>query len=152
MTPDALLRRCDNQLYQVASVPDEVNALRQPLTGDGQLIRLMTALAQEGGMITVCHGDPRLDNFYFGEDGGIGLLDWQLAAKAPIATDVSWVLCFHDLPRRFPDQVDGLVEGYFAKLQALGGAPGRTLADLREQVRPNDRPRTLKFVEASLLS
>ena len=51
-----------------------------------------------------------------------------------IATDISWVLCFHDLPTLFPDAVDGLVSGYFARLQTLGGAPDVNEADFKEQL------------------
>ena len=54
-------------------------------------------------MISVTHGDPRLDNFYFNdsyEDGAVGLLDWQLMGISCVATDISWALCFHDLPGR----------------------------------------------------
>lgn len=65
----------------------------------------------------------------------MGLLDWQLMAKACVATDISWVMCYHDLPSRFTDaETKGLVSDYFDELQALGGAAGSTLDDLKEQI------------------
>jgi aminoglycoside phosphotransferase (APT) family kinase protein len=71
------------------------------------------------GFTSLAHGDPRMDNFYF--DGErTGLLDWQLMLVGNIATDISWVLCFHDLPMRFPADCDRLVDGYFARLQVIG--------------------------------
>lgn len=54
---------------------------------------------------------------------------------ACVATDISWVLCFHDLPSRYTEaEVEALVSDYFDELQALGGAPGSTLEALKEQV------------------
>jgi hypothetical protein len=123
---------CDGEFYKQAEVPGEVNGLRADLRR--HYVQLLSDCTRQGGLHSICHGDPRLDNFYYKEDGSVGLLDWQLMGVACIATDISWVLCFHDLPSRFPSDVERLVADYFSQLQSLGGAPGKTLADLKEQV------------------
>jgi hypothetical protein len=50
----------------------------------------------EGGWKTFVHGDTRIDNFFFneqGDDGGsVGLLDWQLCGKGSALTDLSWTI------------------------------------------------------------
>lgn len=46
---------------------------------------------------TLCHGDPRIENWYFpitkGEgDTEAGLFDWQQVMNGPSYTDVCWFL------------------------------------------------------------
>ena len=68
-----------------------------------------------------------LDNFYFNDDGSVGLLDWQIIATGPVTSDISWVLAFHDLYSRFTtEEVDMLLSGYWDELQTLSGGSGCT--------------------------
>ena len=59
---------------------------------------------------TVCHGDSRLDNFYFQEheDGSLtgGMYDWALSLRAPCYYDVSWMLT-HSFPCDFQTEYEG---------------------------------------------
>lgn len=43
---------------------------------------------------TLCHGDVRLDNVFFHDDGGvpISVVDWQIAGRAPGAGDLSYFM------------------------------------------------------------
>ncbi len=41
---------------------------------------------------TLIHGDFRLDNFFFAQDGGVTLIDWQLAMRAPSTTDLVYFI------------------------------------------------------------
>ena len=51
-----------------------------------------------------------------------------------VAMDLSWVLCSHDLPTRYKRTATKLVNRYFARLQALGGAAGATIEQFREEL------------------
>lgn len=46
--------------------------------------------APEGRAVTVLHGDYRLDNLFFGDDGGVTVLDWQIAVKGPGGYDFGY--------------------------------------------------------------
>ena len=46
---------------------------------------------EEGQVATLMHGDFRLDNMFF-DDDGLVLLDWQLMAKAPVGSDLGYFL------------------------------------------------------------
>jgi aminoglycoside/choline kinase family phosphotransferase len=39
---------------------------------------------------TLCHGDMRLDNIFFHEDGSLSILDWQLANSAVGTNDMAY--------------------------------------------------------------
>ena len=43
---------------------------------------------------TMCHGDVRLDNMFFHDDGGdsVSLVDWQIASRAPGAFDLGYFM------------------------------------------------------------
>lgn len=41
---------------------------------------------------TLIHGDFRLDNVFFDDRGGVTLIDWQLAMRAPSTTDLVYFL------------------------------------------------------------
>ena len=69
--------------------------------------------------VTLCHGDYRLDNMFFGADGTFGLIDWQMAMRAPSTTDLVYFIGTNlptDMRREMQDEliqryVDGLLNG-----------------------------------------
>ena len=66
------------------------------------------------------HGDYRLDNLFFADDGTVAVIDWQLAMRAPGQTDLVY-FCANNLTvemRREHDRT--LVERYVAELHRLG--------------------------------
>lgn len=69
---------------------------------------------------TLVHGDYRLDNLFFADDGSVAVIDWQLAMRAPGQTDLVY-FCANNLTvemRREYDRV--LIERYVAELHRLG--------------------------------
>ncbi|MBE1548633.1 hypothetical protein GGC64_002657 [Mycobacterium sp. OAS707] len=79
------------------------------------------------------HGDYRLDNMLFGEQGAdrpLTVVDWQTVAWGPAMTDVAYFLgcALSDEPRR--DHYDALLRAYHDRLGAL-----ISLDDVREGVR-----------------
>ena len=72
--------------------------------------------------LTLIHGDFRLDNMFFGDDGGMTLIDWQLSMRAPSTTDLVYFLGTN-LPTdmRRATQTD-LIERY-ARAMRAGGVP-----------------------------
>ena len=72
--------------------------------------------------ITLTHGDYRLDNLFFSDDGSVAMIDWQLAMRAPGQADFVY-FCANNLTvemRRAHE--DDLLERYVAGLHA-GGVP-----------------------------
>ena len=73
----------------------------------------------DNGWISIVHGDPRLDNWFFNEAGGkssIGILDWQLMLKSNVATDLSWAFSTC-IPDAFANEHETeLLQAYWAKL------------------------------------
>jgi aminoglycoside phosphotransferase (APT) family kinase protein len=56
------------------------------------------------------HGDFRLDNVFFDDRGGVTLIDWQLAMRAPSTTDLVYFLGTNmptDLRRSMQDELIG---------------------------------------------
>lgn len=72
--------------------------------------------------LTLIHGDFRLDNMFFGDDGNMTLIDWQLSMRAPSTTDLVYFLGTN-LPTemRRATQTD-LIERY-ARAMRSGGVP-----------------------------
>lgn len=69
---------------------------------------------------TLVHGDFRLDNMFFGADGSVTLIDWQLAMRAPSTTDLVYFLGTNlPVDMRRAHQRD-LIERYCAGLRAQG--------------------------------
>ncbi len=69
---------------------------------------------------TLVHGDFRLDNLFFLDDGSVAVIDWQMAMRAPGQTDVVY-FCANNLTsdlRRTHDR--SLIERYVAELHRLG--------------------------------
>ena len=46
--------------------------------------------------VTLVHGDFRLDNIFFYDDGSVAVIDWQLAMRAPGQTDLVY-FCANNL-------------------------------------------------------
>ncbi len=70
--------------------------------------------------ITITHGDFRLDNMFFHEDGTVAVIDWQLCMRAPGQADLVY-FCANNLTidmRRAHE--DALIERYVAVLHANG--------------------------------
>jgi Ecdysteroid kinase-like family len=95
-------------------------------------------LAQEAAANRVrglVHGDYRLDNMLFGQQGAdrpVTVVDWQTVTWGPATTDVAYFLgcALADDVRR--DNYDGLLVAYH---DALGPDAALTLDDVREGVR-----------------
>lgn len=71
---------------------------------------------------TLIHGDFRLDNMFFGTDGSMTLIDWQLSMRAPSTTDLVYFLGTNlptDMRRATQDD---LIERYSRAMRA-GGVP-----------------------------
>jgi hypothetical protein len=70
--------------------------------------------------ITLVHGDFRLDNLFFADDGSVAVIDWQLAMRAPGQTDLVY-FCANNLtvPMRRAHE-DALIDRYVAGLHAAG--------------------------------
>ena len=70
--------------------------------------------------ITIIHGDYRLDNLFFTDDGDVAIIDWQMAMRAPGQTDVVY-FCANNLttPMRRAEE-RALVERYVAGMHVAG--------------------------------
>ena len=70
--------------------------------------------------VTMVHGDFRLDNLFFAEDGSVAVIDWQLAMRAPGQTDLVY-FCANNLTIDMRRAVeDDLIERYVGGLHAAG--------------------------------
>ena len=70
--------------------------------------------------ITLTHGDFRLDNLFFLDDGSVAVIDWQMCMRAPGQTDLVY-FCANNLTvesRR--DYEVGLIRRYVDGLHAAG--------------------------------
>lgn len=70
--------------------------------------------------ITLTHGDFRLDNLFFADDGSVAVIDWQMCMRAPGQTDLVY-FCANNLSvemRRAHE--DALIDRYVAGLHAAG--------------------------------
>jgi Phosphotransferase enzyme family len=70
--------------------------------------------------VTIVHGDFRLDNLFFLDDGSVAVIDWQMSMKAPGQTDLVY-FCANNLRvemRR--EHESALIERYVAGLHAAG--------------------------------
>ncbi|MGA9277118.1 phosphotransferase family protein [Ilumatobacter sp.] len=70
--------------------------------------------------VTLIHGDFRLDNLLFYDDGSVGVIDWQLCMRAPGQTDIVY-FCANNLDIETRELHDiALIERYVAGLHAHG--------------------------------
>lgn len=70
--------------------------------------------------VTITHGDFRLDNLFFFDDGSVAVIDWQMCMKAPGQTDLVY-FCANNLSvamRRANE--DALIQRYVSSLHAHG--------------------------------
>jgi hypothetical protein len=65
---------------------------------------------------TLLHGDTRIHNFAFFEDGRVAAFDWALAAAAPATLDVGWYLILNARSRARRHEV--VLARYRAELEA----------------------------------
>jgi hypothetical protein len=79
--------------------------------------------------VTLCHGDFRLDNIFFGADGSVSVIDWQMAMRVPGQSDFVY-FCANNLTvddRRAHEH--GLLRAYVDTLHANGVAPDAVTLD-----------------------
>lgn len=79
--------------------------------------------------VTLVHGDFRLDNLFFADDGSVAVIDWQLSMRAPGQTDLVY-FCANNLttPMR-RDLETELIERYVAGVHAAGVGADRVTVD-----------------------
>jgi hypothetical protein len=72
--------------------------------------------------VTITHGDFRLDNLFFCDDGSVAVIDWQLCMRAPGQADLVY-FCANNLTvdMRRAHEAE-LIERYVSGLHA-GGVP-----------------------------
>jgi hypothetical protein len=71
------------------------------------------------------HGDLKLANVALGDDGGVGIVDWQMTLVAPAAVELGWFVVSNS--SALPVPFDGVLERY--RRTARGIAPHLTEAD-----------------------
>lgn len=76
--------------------------------------------ALHNGPQTFLHGDTHPGNIYFLPDGGVGLLDWQLARRGPWVHDVSYAIMSALNPDDRRAHEWDLIAGYMDHLKRLG--------------------------------
>jgi hypothetical protein len=95
----------------------------------------LAAEAASGSPQGLIHGDYRLDNLLFGEQGAarpLTVVDWQTVTWGPALTDVAYFLgCALPVQHR-RDHADALLRAYH---DALGADAALTMDDVREGVR-----------------
>lgn len=70
--------------------------------------------------VTLIHGDFRLDNIFFYDDGTVAVIDWQLAMRAPGQTDLVYFCANNLTPRdRRAHEVE-LIRRYIGALHSAG--------------------------------
>lgn len=95
----------------------------------------MAAEAESDRVSGLVHGDFRLDNMLFGEEGAdrpLTVVDWQTVTWGPAFSDVAYFLgCALPIPQR-REQYDALLHVYH---DALGADADVSFEDVREGVR-----------------
>ncbi|MDT5338074.1 MAG: hypothetical protein QOD90_3579 [Mycobacterium sp.] len=95
----------------------------------------LAAEAASGGPQGLIHGDYRLDNMLFGEDGAdrpLTVVDWQTVTWGPALTDVAYFLGCALPTQQRRDHGEALLRAYH---DALGPDATLTMEDVREGVR-----------------
>ena len=70
--------------------------------------------------VTGLHGDLKLANLALLPDDRVAAIDWQMAARAPVALELGWFLVAN--VAQLPEPPDRITERYRAALVAAGGA------------------------------
>eukprot|EP01052_Picozoa_sp_SAG31_P017505 SAG31_NODE_1199_length_9431_cov_18.273789_6_plen_427_part_00 len=122
-------------------VPQEVLELKDYFVDQSMMQAWLDVMAgPTSEWLTFTHGDPRLDNFFFddetwaSDEGLPGVIDLQISQCSNAAIDAVYPLIMMNVYHRWPEEVDRLLQRYFEKLQALGGAPGKDYAEFEEQL------------------
>jgi hypothetical protein len=95
----------------------------------------LAAEAASGSPQGLIHGDYRLDNLLFGEEGAarpLTVVDWQTVTWGPALTDVAYFLGSALPVQHRRDHADALLRAYH---DALGADATLTMDDVREGVR-----------------
>lgn len=69
---------------------------------------------------TLSHGDYRLDNLFFGDDGALAVCDWQLVDRSRGGRDLAYFLTQNLTPTLREELEKPLIERYVARLEAHG--------------------------------
>jgi Ecdysteroid kinase-like family len=69
---------------------------------------------------TICHGDFRLDNMFFGRDGSFALIDWQMSMRVPGSSDLVYFLVTNLSPEVRQQHQWALIDLYLDTLRAEG--------------------------------
>jgi hypothetical protein len=69
---------------------------------------------------TICHGDFRLDNMFFGADGSFALVDWQMAMRVPGSSDLVYFLVTNLSPAVRREHEWELIDLYLDTLRVEG--------------------------------
>ncbi|WP_083915164.1 phosphotransferase family protein [Ilumatobacter nonamiensis] len=78
---------------------------------------------------TLIHGDFRLDNLLFYDDGSVGVIDWQLCMRAPGQTDIVY-FCANNLDVETRELHDlALIDRYVAGLHRHGVPEDKVTVD-----------------------
>ncbi|MDO8483601.1 MAG: phosphotransferase [Candidatus Limnocylindrales bacterium] len=85
---------------------------------DGDPEPLLTAL--DGLPRTGIHGDLKLANVAFLDDGRVALIDWQMTALAPVAVELGWLLVSNSAA--LPERPEAILERYRRAVAAVAGS------------------------------
>jgi aminoglycoside phosphotransferase (APT) family kinase protein len=97
--------------------PAAARALVHTLDHDpGPLVDALDALPRTG-----LHGDLKLANVGFLEDGRIALIDWQLTALAPVSVELGWLLVSNSAA--LPERPEVVLERYALAVERIAGSP-----------------------------
>lgn len=106
------------------AAPDFVKKGLTELLNDVPLLLRLCQHGSDSSCLTVTHGDPRIDNWFFNETDStgsithpVGILDWQLMVKQGVHSDVSWFLC----TTKDADDADtqAVIQVYYDELKRL---------------------------------
>ena len=70
---------------------------------------------------TGLHGDLKLANVGFLDEGRVALIDWQMTALAPVSVELGWMLVTNSAS--LPEPPDAVLERYRSALAAVAGLP-----------------------------
>lgn len=90
--------------------------------------------AMEAGGRTLVHGDYRLENFLFGDDGRLVVLDWQLAHAGGGAQDLAYFISQNLTVEARREHQEALLAAYHEVL-AAGGVTGYSREQLLRDYR-----------------
>ncbi len=112
------------------ALPPEFEAVGAAI---GPAMGALLALLEEDGR-TLVHGDYRLENFMFRPDGGLVVLDWQLAHSGGGAQDLAYFISQNLTTEARREQQESLLDAYHDAL-VRGGVSGYTREQLLRDYR-----------------